>query len=161
MVFGMHNLNKKTVTFQWCQVLSINSTNQYQLVSFEKVNIWSFPIAVVLLQKVSKMNGFKTKTHQIHFSPGSNQYIVACNVEPLFLRKSRRFLGSLRSLLYLPINRVLNRLSDPEVPQGIANQLYGRVPGDSWVPYLGWMNMWQMFTDVYPNWLSWCSWWDV
>ena len=88
------------------------------------------------------MNSFKTKTHQIHISPGSNQYIVACNVEPLFLRKSRRFVGIFTKLVVSPHQPGADSaVGFPELPQGIATQLYGRVPGGSWVPYLGWMNM--------------------
>ena len=72
------------------------------------------------------------------------------------------FLDLYRSLFYLPFNRVLNRLSGSRkshralLLNSMAEFQVGRgCPSD------GWMNMWQMFTDVYPNWLSWCSWWDV
>lgn len=103
---------------------------------------------------------FQDKNHQIHLSPGSNQYIVACNVGSLFLGNSRSFFWIFTKLVVSPINRVLSgcRLSEPRnFPRALLlNSMAEFQVGGCHIGRMDeYVQMWPTrLPPCYPNWLS-------
>ena len=106
------------------------------------------------------MNSFKTKAIKSKFSPGSNQYIVACIVEPLFPWKIQAFCWIFTKLVLSPINRVLSgcRLSEPRnFPRALLlNSMAEFQVGGCHIGRMDeYVQMWPTrLPPCYPNWLS-------
>lgn len=166
MVFRMHNLNKKT-NFP---VMPGFIHQRYQSVPISiiwKGRYMKFPNCCGIVTEGIQDEQFQDKSHQIQIFSRIKSVHSSLHCWTIVSLENPGVLLDLYEACFIshqPGAVGLSAVGTPELPQGIATQLYGRVPG-WWVPYRtdGWIcaDVAYPFTPVLPKLVEWCSWWDV